>query len=288
LNYKVGFITYELLPELIESEREFAELVKGDGLIIEPVDWRDKSVDYSKYDLIIIRTCWDYFIRYEEFTAWLKFMQERNVNVLNSLKTVNENLHKFYLKDLQTKGIKILDTIFINKNSPLNLKEIFQNEEWNKAVVKPAVSGGGYKTHLISDENISEGQKILDDLLNETDVLLQKFAPEISTAGEWSLIFFNKKYSHAVLKLPKENDFRVQSQHGGTYHLKEAPEEIIIQASKIIDTVDDDLLYARVDGVVVDGEFSLMELELIEPDLFLLNREIMKRFEDAILKHLME
>jgi hypothetical protein len=286
LNYKVGFVTCDLYPNLLDSERKFAEFTKASGIIIEPVNWTDKNADYSKFDLTVIRTCWDYFLKYDEFVKWLKFLQEQNVNLLNSLKTVNENRHKYYLKDLQTKGIKILDTVFINKNSSPDLAEIFLKEKWNKAVVKPAVSGGAYNTHLISNENIAEGGKILDDLLTKSDVLLQKFAPEINSAGEWSLIFFDKKYSHSVLKLPGENDFRVQFKHGGSYILKEAPKEIVNQAASIIDSIEEDLLYARVDGIAVNGEFRLMELELIEPDLFLLNDEIMNRFASAILARL--
>ena len=250
------------------------------------MNWRDKSVDYSKFDLIVIRTCWDYFIRYDEFLEWLKFLKEQNVKVLNSLNTIYQNIHKYYLRDLQAKAVKILDTVFIDKNSAAGVKEIFLQNGWNKAVVKPAVSGGGYKTHLISDENIADGQIVLDKLLSESDVLFQKFAPEIISAGEWSLIFFDKKYSHSVLKMPKKNDFRVQAEHGGSSVLKEAPEEIVNQAVSIIDKVNDDLLYARVDGVVVSGEFRLMELELIEPELFLLNKDIMKRFLEALLARL--
>src|SRR5205085_12062524 len=114
---------------------------------------------------------------------------------------------------------------------------------------------------------------------------VQKFIDEIKN-GEWSLLFFNKKYSHSVLKVPKSDDFRVQSEFGGEYIYNEAPERLIEQAQKIVDNVKDELLYARVDGIFMDGQLYLMELELIEPDLFLNDEKIWDRFAKAILERL--
>ncbi|MBK9736066.1 MAG: hypothetical protein IPO92_14350 [Saprospiraceae bacterium] len=93
--------------------------------------------------------------------------------------------------------------------------------------------------------------------------------PEIKTFGEVSLVFFNKQYVHAVLKKPVEGDFRIQSQFGGKYQPFIPDKHLIDTAQSIVNFIQDDLLYARVDGIIVNGEFYLMELELIEPDLYL-------------------
>jgi len=103
---------------------------------------------------------------------------------------------------------------------------------------------------------------------------MQKFVAEIQTSGEWSFVFFDKKFSHAVLKRAKAGDFRVQNNFGGTVETNlKPPQGLTKQAQKIVENVEEDLLYARVDGVEVEGEFCLMELELIEPVLFLENNK---------------
>ncbi|MBX9869797.1 MAG: hypothetical protein K2X63_08375, partial [Burkholderiaceae bacterium] len=108
--------------------------------------------------------------------------------------------------------------------------------------------------------------------------------PEIVSDGEWSLIFFDGQYSHALIKRPKLGDFRVQSDHGGTVQKMVAPERMREQALQILCTLETMPCYARVDGVVRDGQFILMELELLEPELFLeLDPRAAPSFAQAIL-----
>ena len=240
--------------------------------------------DLNDFDLIIIRTPWDYFRRYEEFNKWLTKLKEVKTPVCNSLGVIFKNIHKFYLKELIASGVPVIPTVFVNKNSKENLDEILEANKWDKAVIKPAVSGGAYKTYVIN-KNEEGNQDKLEDMLMGNDVLVQKFMNEIQT-GEWSLMFIDKKYSHSALKVPKSNDFRVQSEFGGEYLYKEAPAGLIEQATKIIEQVKDDLLYARVDGIYINEILYLMELELIEPDLFLNTSEAKQNFVNAILGRL--
>src|SRR5205085_103418 len=128
----------------------------------------------------------------------------------NSTKVISENIHKFYLKGFEDNGIPIIPTEFISKVSSISISDIMDKRNWDKAVIEPAVSGGAYKTSVIS-KNETGVQEKLDELLKENDLLVQKFIDEIKN-GEWSLLFFNKKYSHSVLKVPKSDDFRVQSE----------------------------------------------------------------------------
>jgi len=109
---------------------------------------------------------------------------------------------------------------------------------------------------------------LFDDLRCGSGVMLQKFMDSISTEGEWSLIFFGGQFSHAVLKRPRTGDFRVQNDFGGTSELADSPPHLLASAIRAVEAVDA-TLYARVDGVVDEGQFRLMELELIEPMLFL-------------------
>ena len=141
--------------------------------------------------MVIIRTPWDYFLRYEEFSNWLETLKKINTPIWNSLNVISENIHKFYLRDIEKKGIPIIPTEFITKNSAVSIHDILNKKNWDKAVIKPAISGGAYKTSVVT-KNEPGIQEKLDDLLKENDILFQKFADEIKN-GEWSLLFFNKE-----------------------------------------------------------------------------------------------
>lgn len=284
MNIKIGFVTSADLPLLTDSEREFAEYAKTKGLTISPLVWSAKEQDLSVFDFLVIRTCWDYYLRLDEFSAWLDFIESKRVKVWNPLNIMRRNLHKFYLRELEQNGVPIIPTVFLKKNSAGNLNEIMNTNNWNKTVIKPAVSATAYKTYLVSRHEAQYGQEILDGLLSNNDIMIQKFADEIKTEGEWSLMFFGGKYSHAVLKVPAENDFRVQADFGGKYADKEPPGHLIKSAEFVLSKIPEKLLYARVDGVNTKDGFRLMELELIEPDLFLKTDKAKSNFLHAILE----
>ncbi len=216
---------------------------------------------------MIFRSVWDYFEMPKEFAAWLDLMESQNTKTLNPLSIIKRNQHKFYLQDLQSKGIDIIPTVFIPKNTGLDLSFLKENN-WNSAVIKPAVSGGSYLTRLFVQAEIEEIEEEYASFALENDLLVQPFMPEIQDMGELSLLFFQGKYSHAILKKPKNGDFRVQSQFGGQYQVFEPDAVMLATAQHIIETFGGDLLYARVDGILKNGKFLLMELELIEPDLY--------------------
>jgi hypothetical protein len=139
-----------------------------------------------------------------------------------------------------------------------------------RSVLKPAFAAGAIDTWVTSPEDAPAHEPRLHALLDRTDVLLQPYLPEIAADGEWSLIFFNHTFSHAVLKRPRAHDFRVQEKHGGSTHPQTPPPALIEQAHHILTAATaTPLLYARVDGVVLNNTFTLMELEILEPALFL-------------------
>ncbi len=121
-------------------------------------------------------------------------------------------------------------------------------------------------------------------LLEEQDYMVQPFVEEIK-GGEWSFLFFNDTYSHCVLKIPKQGDFRVQHQHGGSISYPEPNPLHIEQAQAYVKGLPQRTLYARVDGVIVNSSFVLMELELIEPYLFLrAENNSFENYYDALLE----
>jgi hypothetical protein len=122
---------------------------------------------------------------------------------------------------------------------------------------------------LSVEEAILHQEASFIEQVQQGDVLVQQFMTEVQDEGEWSLIFFDKKFSHAVLKRARVNDFRVQDNFGGTYAVLDPPQLALDQAHQILTLIPELLLYARVDGIISQNKFLLMELELIEPVLFL-------------------
>ncbi len=263
---KIALLSCKNWPDVLEKERAFA-LEFPESIDAEVVIWNDPSVNWSDYNYLIFRTVWDYFEMPKEFDAWLDLIESQNIKTLNPLSIIKRNQHKFYLQDLERQGIDIIPTVFMPKNTGLDLSFLIENN-WDKAIIKPAVSGGSYLTRLFSQSEMGE---IVEEYMSfslENDLLVQPFMPEIQEMGELSLLFFQGKFSHAILKKPKNGDFRVQSQFGGQYQRFEPDAEILATAQNIIKTFGGDLLYARVDGILKDGKLLLMELELIEPDLY--------------------
>ena len=188
------------------------------------------------------------------------------------------------MRTLEKRGIQILPTIFIEKTNQLDISKMLP-ESWEKAVIKPAFSAGSYLTEVFEAATVASINQKYHPIAAQKDLLLQRFMPEIQTLGETSLVFFNKQFSHAVNKKPADGDFRIQVQFGGKYTLVHPDAALIAQAKRIVDTFPDPLLYARVDGIVIDNELQLMEIECIEPDLYFnLSQGSQQRFVHAILE----
>jgi glutathione synthase/RimK-type ligase-like ATP-grasp enzyme len=139
---------------------------------------------------------------------------------------------------------------------------------WDEVVVKPTVSAGGFRTERVTKETAAKYQPLLDEILTDNGAMIQQYAPAVAEVGEWSLLFFDGDYSHSALKHPQSGDFRVQGRFGGSHEAVQADEGIIGQAQDVLRKIHRPTLYARVDGVVMDDKFYLMELEAFEPSLF--------------------
>lgn len=280
---KIAIATSREIPNLIPAEQPLIAELARRGHDVQVLVWTDPKANWAGFDLVIIRSVWDYVQKYEAFVGWLNNLQQLGLNVQNTVTVMKANSHKFYLENLAKQGVSIVPTVFVKKGSKANIADVFIRQNWSEGVIKPAVSGGAYKTYKFAQTEAQNYQPKLDDLLMEADVLMQEFLPQIQSEGEWSLMFFNGAYSHAVRKVPKGEDFRVQAEYGGQTLAEEPPKAVLAQAQAIMDLDKESFLYARVDGVVVDGVFLLMELELIEPELFLDEHEqAISRFAEAV------
>lgn len=281
---RLALITWSGLPQGAESERLMLPFLEAAGLDTQIVDWRNPDVDGSKFDLVVLRSCWDYHLLGAEFTEWLS-CTAREVAILNDPETVLWNLNKFYLKEMSAMGIEIAPTVFVNGSGPIALSAWREIRNWKKSVVKPAVSASAHKTWLFDSVAIPDEDELKGKMEGEA-FLIQQFIPEIETQGEISFMYIDGVYSHAVLKWPAAGDFRVQKEHGGSVEILLPSSALLEQANQIAMTVSQvrESLYCRIDAVARNGKLVLMELELIEPELFLgLAEGAAERFARAIV-----
>ena len=245
--------------------------LENKGLKVIKKDWADPEFDWTTTKHAIFRTTWDYFERFNEFFSWLEETKHQTT-FINSADIIRWNIDKHYLQDLHKNNINIAPTLFIEKGDKITLKQLFDKTNWTEAVIKPAVSGAARHTYRITPENYLNHEKIFQKLITEECILFQEFLNDITMNGEISLIMIGGKFTHAVKKIAKKGDFRVQDDHGGTVEKYEATFEEIKFAEKCIENCPFSPIYARVD-IVYDNnnQPSLSELELIEPELWFRN-----------------
>lgn len=281
---KIALLTCEKLPELYQTDQLLIPELTRHNITAKAAVWDDKTIDWNDFDYLVFRNTWDYYEKEAQFNAWLDYIQQSGIKTLNAIEIIQRNKHKFYLRDLEQQGIKILPTIFIDKTPELDLVQLIPTN-WQKAVIKPAYSAGSYFTEVFEISQIRQINLQYRPIAQEKELLLQQFMPEIVSEGETSFIFFNKKFSHCVNKKPAVGDFRVQIQYGGNYVAFQPSQDLIDQAQKVVDTFKEKLLYARVDGIIIDNQLHLMEIECIEPDLYFSQSEgSQQRFVNAILE----
>lgn len=284
---RVALITWAGLPKGAESEQLLLARLSEAGVGGQMVDWCDPSVDFSKFDLVVLRSCWDYHLHAQEFTDWLQRIS-KITPVLNAIETVLWNSNKFYLRELEAQDIAIAPTLFVSDGTRLSQDYPVRTESWQQIVVKPAISASAHKTWMFERQNMPSPVK-LAELMDGNGFLLQQFIPEIQTQGEISFVYIDGIFSHAALKRPAIGDFRVQQEHGGSSELFHPPDLLLKQANAIAEEVSQvrGSLYCRLDAIEKNGKLILMELELIEPELYLTLAEPPARtFADAIVKRL--
>jgi len=184
--------------------------------------------------------------------------------MFNPPSVVRWNCNKKYLLDLQKKGVPIVPTVIINKTDLPRIRSLVPNN-WSTLIVKPTVGASGFGVIKIEEKDSSS--KDIESL-SFNEVLVQPLIKEIEN-GEYSFIYIGKNLSHVVLKIPASGDYRTNYKHGGKEELVRPDKGIAKQVENIIEKVNLPFLYARVDGVIVRRQFLLMELELIEPYLFM-------------------
>lgn len=268
-SYHIALVTSADLPNLFGGEQLLPPALMALGMKVSVCVWNSPAVDWTSFDVIVIRCPWDYHEKLPEFLTWLQHLEQLQVKVLNDLATLRWNLNKNYLFELQSVGLPLIPSICLRPEDLRSLEELLAAMQTDEIVVKPVQSAGAWRTLRVQKGHAALYENDFSQWRLEQDFLVQPFMPEIVTQGECSLVFFDGAYSHALIKRAKQGDFRVQSDHGGSVEAMQASSELIAQAEKILQTLPHIPCYARVDGVIREGQFLLMELELLEPELFL-------------------
>lgn len=253
------------------------------GWKVSTVSWRQADEPWSHFDAVVIRSTWDYWSDMEGFLNTLETINQQT-RLANPLSLVKWNLAKTYMKALEDQGIGIVPTLWPQRFEPERFEAWADHLEAHRLVIKPVVGANGDDAFRVVSDTSTEEVRHMAERFRGRDFMVQRFMPAILEEGEFSTFFFGGKYSHAILKTPTGSEFRCQEERGGEIRAVQAEPLLIRRAQQVVDTLQPGPLYARVDFVrETGGDFVVMEVELIEPSMYLRTDErAPRRFARAI------
>ena len=263
----IVLLTGRTMPREVPENDLLVQELAALGATAEIQPW-DEPLDWSAVGLAVVRTTWDYWLRHEEFTAWAERV-DGLTRLQNPAEVLRWNSHKGYLAELDALGVPVVPTRLVGRGaSERDRADALAPFGDAEVVLKPAVSAGarGALRAVAAD---AAAAVHLAELVAEGDALVQPFAESVLAAGEVSLVFFDGEYSHAVRKVPASGEYRIHEHHGGTVRPHTATGAELAVARRALATAPAATSYGRVDLVEFERGPAVMELELIEPELFL-------------------
>jgi glutathione synthase/RimK-type ligase-like ATP-grasp enzyme len=279
-------------PGITPDDQRLVDELRRRGHTIDTIAWDvdEPQTLASRFDLLIVRSPWDYMdsdAKRESFLGWLALLGELKLPVENHPAVMPWLMDKRYLLDFAVAGVPIVPTTVADATRPIALDEWFVRQ--GKTIVKPAISAAGAGLVFVtSGEQAREFQREFDDRRQLSAQLLQPFLPEIQTAGEWSLVYLDGRYSHAVHKLPGSGKILVHAEQGGSLRFADPPDAVLQAGDRVAANIaaayrvrhGDDLgerafplLYVRIDLIETAAGVLLSECEGVEPELFFRARE---------------
>ncbi len=254
-----------------EHDHDFdflAPALRRRGAEVEAAIWDDERIEWQNFDLVLINSTWDYHTKLDEFRAWLRATNKR-APLRNAPKLVNWNLDKRYLRELQDGGVPTIPTVWTEAGHEAAALSAVAERGWADVIVKPVVDLGASKLARVEPEML---ERILLSLGEPG--MAQPFLPSLQSEGELSIVFIGGEPAHSLRKVPAQGDFRVQPQYGGRHRAVPMPAEALRIGRAALEIATRasgaEPLYARVDLVRdLSGELALIELELIEPALYM-------------------
>ncbi len=238
------------------------------GWQVETLPWDRPGVDWRRYDLVVLRSTWDYQHHPDKFLGVLETIEHSGVRLENGSEIARWNMAKTYLRELAARGVDIVPTFWRERLGPGELLPLFEELRSEEAVIKPVMSANAEGAWRFDRARAEALAPEIEAYFANRPLMLQPFERGIVEEGEFSMVYLNGVHSHSVLKVPKRGDFRVQEEHGGEI-IPIVPESALRAAGDAaIAAVGQKLLYARADLVRSGDEFRVMELELVEPALY--------------------
>ena len=259
------FITQADRGYVADDHALIAELAK---LGVTPIErpWTEGLSGITAADTLVVRAIWDYHLRPLEFVAWLDGVRRVGCRTINPEALIRWNHRKTYLAELAAKGIATPETHFFGSHQEFaDKKPRLTHAEY---VLKPVVSASAHRTVRAVTADVAKAARDFPD----SEFMVQEFLPEIAE-GEWSLIYIGQEFTHAVKKVPARGEFRSQRDFGAKQEVATPPQSAIEQGKRILALLPKPAAYARIDLILRGDTPVLIELELIEPELFLANSE---------------
>ncbi len=271
-------------PGITESDRLYADALERHGCRVTGAPWDGPRDGFASADAVILRSTWGYYRALDAFRAWTEQVAA-TTRLFNPIELVRWNLRKDYVGKLEASGVRVPKS-FVVACDAAAVEKVFADIGWERAVVKPASGASGYSVELLQRATLGAQVAGLSDEARAAGVVVQEFLPEIAD-GELSLVYFDGAFSHAIRKRPPPGEFRSNSRYGPTRTAETPPPEIKQQGAACLATLPARPLYARVDGVVRDGVLIVIEVEVLEPALFMeFDPPSAERFAEATLRHL--
>jgi len=282
---RAAFLTLSDPADFVIDDDLAEEPLRHRGWQVDTVPWDARDIDWRRYEIVVIRSTWDYQHRSEEFLATLAAIEDTGTRLENSLEIVRWNMRKTYLHDLAARGVTTLPTVWrerLASGELLPLVDAMQSEE---VIIKPVMSGNAQGAYRLDRSRAHALAAEIEAYYAARPLMMQPFEAAVVIEGEFSLFYFNGAYSHCVLKVPKPGDFRVQEEHGGNIIAVNAELALQEAGAAAMAAIPETLLYARADFIRHrDDTFRIMELELVEPALYLrMDPGAPDRFADAIV-----
>lgn len=259
----LALVTCRDLPVPDPDGAPLLDAVRALGARARWAAWDDPAVDWESFDSAVVRSTWNYIHHLEAFQSWAR-RAAAVTKLLNPLSVLLWNSDKGYLRDLEKRGIPVVPTAYVPREGFRPLAELLASRRWEEIVIKPQVGAGSFSTRRFPLKERAEAERFLRALSAERDVLIQPYVASVDGYGERSLIWIDGQLTHAVRKSP-----RFDGRDEAAALVTIARDERLF-AEKVLEPLAKELLYARVDVARGDdGGLLIMELELIEPLLFL-------------------
>ena len=238
------------------------------GLRVARWAWSDPAANWAGVGGALFRSTWDYVEHFPAFMRWLD-RAATQTRLFNPAPLIRWNVDKHYLQALAAAGVAGVPTHFVERGATTTLRAVMDAHGWETAVFKPVVSAGARLTYRVERAGVDVHDARFAACVAAEAMMVQRFEPAIVQSGELSLMVIDGRVTHAVRKCARAGDFRVQDDHGGTVHPHRASADECAFARAAVAACPSLPLYARVDMVRrADGTLHLMELELVEPELF--------------------